>query len=49
MYKVIVKAHFDAAHYIKDYDGKCNREHGHRWNIDVTMDIKALNKLNMAG
>lgn len=47
MYKLIVKTHFDAAHYIADYKGKCNREHGHRWNIDVMLVQESLNDLNM--
>ena len=30
-----VKYHFDAAHKLKDYKGKCANLHGHRWNIEV--------------
>jgi 6-pyruvoyltetrahydropterin/6-carboxytetrahydropterin synthase len=27
--------YFDAAHFIKDYDGKCSNLHGHTWKICV--------------
>lgn len=33
MYRLRVETHFDAAHYIKDYQGKCSQEHGHRWIV----------------
>ena len=35
MYELRVKDHFDAAHYIADYKGKCHRMHGHRWEVEV--------------
>jgi len=47
MYKLRVKSHFDAAHYIRDYSGKCSREHGHRWEVEVCIQGKSLDKLNM--
>jgi len=47
MYRLQVKTHFDAAHYLKDYDGKCNREHGHRWDVEVCIQGKELNSCNM--
>jgi 6-pyruvoyltetrahydropterin/6-carboxytetrahydropterin synthase len=35
--KVIVskKSHFDSAHHLPGYDGKCSRIHGHRWEIEA--------------
>jgi len=47
MYKLTIKTHFDAAHCIKDYQGKCSREHGHRWNVDVILAREELDNLNM--
>jgi len=37
MYELKVKQHFDAAHQLKSYEGKCNREHGHRWKAEVCL------------
>jgi len=47
MYRLQVKDHFDAAHYLKGYAGKCNREHGHRWDIEVCLEGNGLDKINM--
>lgn len=47
MYRLQVKVHFDAAHYIKDYQGKCSREHGHRWGVEVVIEGKELHDCNM--
>jgi len=47
VYTLRVKSHFDAAHYIKDYVGKCSREHGHRWVVEVAVAGKELNGMNM--
>ncbi len=46
-FQLRVKSHIDAAHYIKDYEGKCNRMHGHRWGIEVVLEGCYLDKLNM--
>lgn len=27
--------HFDAAHYLPEYDGKCSKVHGHTWKVEV--------------
>ena len=38
---------FDAAHNLVDYQGKCEKLHGHRWKVRVT--IKApVNKNGIA-
>jgi len=44
-----VKSHFDAAHHLRNYKGKCSRNHGHRWNYAVTIqgDGNHLDKLGM--
>jgi 6-pyruvoyltetrahydropterin/6-carboxytetrahydropterin synthase len=36
-YSVKVKAHFDAAHFLAGYAGKCKNIHGHRWVIEVNV------------
>ena len=47
MYELRVKGHFDAAHYIKDYSGKCCRMHGHRWGVQVCLKGSVLDKTNI--
>ncbi len=33
MYYITTEASFDAAHFLKNYKGKCRNIHGHRWRI----------------
>jgi 6-pyruvoyltetrahydropterin/6-carboxytetrahydropterin synthase len=35
MFRVTAKAHFDSAHFLKGYDGKCANIHGHRWTVEA--------------
>ena len=37
--EMVVRAHFDAAHYLPDYEGKCRNLHGHRWEVWVSLDV----------
>ena len=48
MYVIRVKDHFDAAHWLADYVGKCNNLHGHRWEAEVMLLSNGINsKTNM--
>jgi 6-pyruvoyltetrahydropterin/6-carboxytetrahydropterin synthase len=47
MYELKVKAHFDAAHRLTNYDGKCHRTHGHRWDVQTTYVGEFLDDTNM--
>ncbi|SFG20368.1 6-carboxytetrahydropterin synthase QueD [Oribacterium sp. WCC10] len=35
MFYLKSEASFDAAHFLKDYEGKCRNIHGHRWRVVV--------------
>lgn len=35
MYYLRTKQSFDAAHFLKNYEGKCRNIHGHRWSVVV--------------
>lgn len=47
MYTLRVCSHFDAAHFIADYPGKCKRMHGHRWDVEVAIGAEHLGGMNM--
>ncbi|HEX3033390.1 MAG TPA: 6-carboxytetrahydropterin synthase [Bacillota bacterium] len=34
MYALKFGSHFDGAHFLRDYDGKCSRVHGPRWRVE---------------
>lgn len=42
MYKLMTKASFDSAHFLKDYDGKCSNIHGHRWTVEIKVGAETL-------
>lgn len=33
MYELKTESSFDAAHFLSDYNGKCENLHGHRWRV----------------
>lgn len=41
-YELKTYAHFDAAHFLTDYFGKCENLHGHRWNVEVSICAEDL-------
>ncbi|MGF7185958.1 6-pyruvoyltetrahydropterin/6-carboxytetrahydropterin synthase [Desulfitispora alkaliphila] len=43
MYFLKVISHFDSAHYLRQYSGKCSNIHGHTWKIEVTVKGSKLN------
>ncbi|MBI2861930.1 MAG: 6-carboxytetrahydropterin synthase QueD [Chloroflexi bacterium] len=47
MYEVAVLEHFDAAHFLKDYDGKCENIHGHRFEVEVGLEMARLDPVGL--
>ena len=48
MYLISVEGHFDAAHYLRNYGGKCENLHGHRYKVIATVKTKKLNEIGLA-
>ena len=48
MYQVSVEGYFDAAHYLRDYGGKCENLHGHRFKVVVSLKATKLNDIGLA-
>jgi 6-pyruvoyltetrahydropterin/6-carboxytetrahydropterin synthase len=48
MYQVSVEGHFDSAHFLRDYGGKCENLHGHRFKVVVSLKAAKLNKIGLA-
>lgn len=40
MYKIEIKDHFSAAHFLEDYDGLCGSVHGHRWEVVLSAKLQ---------
>ena len=48
MYEISVEKHFDAAHYLRGYRGKCEEMHGHRYRVVVKIEAEKLNDIGLA-
>ena len=48
MYVVSVQAHYDSAHYLRNYRGKCERLHGHRYVVEAAFATTELNEAGIA-
>jgi 6-pyruvoyltetrahydropterin/6-carboxytetrahydropterin synthase len=48
MFEVSVTGHFDAAHSLRGYGGKCENVHGHRFEVIVTIAVPELNHIGLA-
>jgi len=48
MYQVSIEQHFDAAHFLRGYRGKCEALHGHRYQVVVTVKASELNDIGIA-
>ncbi|MEX1183937.1 MAG: 6-carboxytetrahydropterin synthase QueD [Gemmatimonadota bacterium] len=46
MFMVSVQAHYDSAHFLRNYKGKCERLHGHRYVVELAL---ATDELDAAG
>ena len=42
MYRLTTEAHFDSAHFLTDYYGKCENLHGHRWRVVASIEAAEL-------
>ena len=47
MYTISVQAHYDSAHLLRDYEGKCARLHSHRYVVQVVLQAPSLGKGEM--
>ena len=48
MYQVSVEKHFDAAHFLRGYQGKCEALHGHRFGVVVKVRASQVDDIGMA-
>ena len=48
MYEIVVEKHFEAAHFLRGYKGKCENIHGHRYTVRVRLKSSKLNEIGLA-
>ncbi|MGI6679743.1 MAG: 6-carboxytetrahydropterin synthase QueD [Dehalobacterium sp.] len=47
MFEISVQDHFDAAHFLKGYQGKCAQIHGHTWQVEIKVRGENLDEIGM--
>ncbi len=47
MYEVTIRRHFDAAHFLRQYGGRCENLHGHRYEVEVSLEAEQLNSTGL--
>ena len=48
MFVVSVQAHYDSAHFLRNYKGKCEKLHGHRYVVELALVSDELNESGIA-
>jgi 6-pyruvoyltetrahydropterin/6-carboxytetrahydropterin synthase len=48
MYTIAIEQHFDAAHFLRGYEGKCEALHGHRYKVIAMVNAPKLDDIGMA-
>ena len=48
MFIVSVQAHYDSAHFLRNYHGKCERMHGHRYVVELALSATELDAAGIA-
>jgi 6-pyruvoyltetrahydropterin/6-carboxytetrahydropterin synthase len=48
MFVVSVQAHYDSAHFLRNYHGKCERLHGHRYVVELALASEQLDAAGIA-
>jgi 6-pyruvoyltetrahydropterin/6-carboxytetrahydropterin synthase len=48
MYEIAVESHFDAAHFLRGYQGKCEALHGHRFKVVARIKASQLDEIGIA-
>ncbi len=48
MYTIAIEQHFDAAHFLRGYQGKCEALHGHRYKVVARVAASNLDDIGLA-
>lgn len=48
MYLIRARAHYDSAHFLRNYHGKCEKLHGHRYVVEAALAFDGLGEGGMA-
>ncbi len=47
MFEIKIQKNFSAAHHLLNYNGECEKQHGHNWKVEVFVRGTELDKSNI--
>ena len=47
MFELSIDGEFAAAHFLREYEGKCENLHGHNWKVQLRLRADGLNSIGM--
>ncbi|WP_028841644.1 6-carboxytetrahydropterin synthase QueD [Thermodesulfobacterium hveragerdense] len=47
MFRLKVQDSFSSAHFLRNYEGPCEKLHGHNWKVEVVVEGEHLNELDI--
>lgn len=47
MYKLKIQDHFSSAHFLRNYQGPCEKLHGHNWKVELTVEGEKLDQTDL--
>lgn len=48
MFEIYIEDHFNAAHYLRNYEGDCSKLHGHSYKVGMTFRFEKQNENGVA-
>ena len=48
MFELIIESTFSSAHNLREYDGACERLHGHNWRVEFHVEAEKLDSCGLA-
>ena len=48
MFELTIETAFSSAHNLREYDGACERLHGHNWRVELHVEAEKLDSIGLA-
>jgi len=48
MFRIGIRAEYEAAHFLRAYEGPCSRMHGHRYEVEVVLRFESVDESGLA-
>jgi 6-pyruvoyltetrahydropterin/6-carboxytetrahydropterin synthase len=48
MFRIGIRAEYEAAHFLRTYEGPCSRMHGHRYEVEAVLRFESVDESGLA-